>query len=210
MSVELLLNIIRVHVPELYDQLSKSKVIYEEHEGKTYIIFVCSKVVGVKEYKKLEKAIQEYHPSHNNIVFRIAYPDLREAFLEDPEQYRDLMLEYLGWYYSPTFFYGGNSQKQFILERPNLSNGNNVNDGKLEVLIPEHAFYNVDLTVLKGRLTDFIYYAFIVKVQVEFGVLVDERMVMPEPMYEEGQFNPYGTIDAGDGYVDDDGIFYEY
>ncbi len=32
----------------------------------------------------------------------------------------------------------------------------------------------------------------------------------PEEWRDEGHFNPPGTIDCGDGYVDDDGVFYEY
>lgn len=32
----------------------------------------------------------------------------------------------------------------------------------------------------------------------------------PEEWRDSGHFNPPGTIDCGDGYVDDDGVFYEY
>ncbi len=38
----------------------------------------------------------------------------------------------------------------------------------------------------------------------------DNGMLYDEESWYESHLNPYGTIDCGDGYVDDDGVFTEY
>ena len=195
-------------IPKLNGKIYNSDVIYEESSGKTYITLYSTVIVEEKEYWELQKLISLFYKY--NIVLRITYPRLKESFLKDPNQYSAYIIKYLNGKFD-TSLYGDYFQKQFIIDRSDPSKLEDGVDGKLEFLIPEYNYMRIDKKELKSVLADFVYNVFDAKVQIEIDKLEeDESRWAPEPEYEDGQLNPYGTIDAGDGYVDDDGVFYEY
>ncbi len=213
MNLEDYMMKIKKLIPELYDKLSAPKIIYEKSTEKTYILFTCTKLVEEKEYQKLNRILPDKLFGHE-VEVRVTSPDLKESFLEDPNKYSKLMLTFMERRFYLGYFHGRTPQKQFQIERSNSSNANDDSDGRLLFLIPDRVSDDgIDKTKIKTKLKNFIYGVFNAKVQVDLETIYDdyyESLGIPEPMDGEGQFNPYDTFDAGDGYVDYDGIFYEY
>ena len=94
MSYEDLMARVAREIPELAGKLSAPRVTYVKSLKKTYITFESSVLAGEKQFLQLEKILKEVIPGRAMAV-RIISPSLREAFLEDPSAYRQVLDDFL-------------------------------------------------------------------------------------------------------------------
>ena len=94
MSYEDLMARIARDIPELAGKLSAPRVIYVKSSRKTYISFNSAVLAGEKQFLKLEAILREMFPGRP-LALRIASPDLKAGFLEDPSSYREVLDDFL-------------------------------------------------------------------------------------------------------------------
>ena len=94
MSYEDLMARIAREIPELAGKLSAPRVTYVKSSRKTYISFNSSVLAGEKQFLKLEAILREMFPGRP-LAVRIASPDLKADFLEDPAPYRGVLDDFL-------------------------------------------------------------------------------------------------------------------
>ncbi len=94
MSYDDLMARVAREIPELAGALSAPRVTYVKSIQKTYITFESSVLAGEEQFLKLEKILRELFPGRP-LAVRVVSPALREAFLEDPAPYRQVLVDFL-------------------------------------------------------------------------------------------------------------------
>ena len=94
MSYEDLMSRIAREIPVLAGALSAPRVTYIRSLKKTYITFESSVLAGEKEFLRLERILREVFPGHA-LAVRVISPALRESFLENVSEYRQVLLDFL-------------------------------------------------------------------------------------------------------------------
>jgi len=94
MSYEDLMARIAREVPELAGHLSAPRVTYVKSTQKTYITFQSDVLCGESAFLGLEKTLRSVFAGHE-IAVRVVSPALKEDFLRDPGQYRQVLTDFL-------------------------------------------------------------------------------------------------------------------
>ncbi len=94
MSYEDLMARIAREIPELAGALTAPRVTYVKSLQKTYITFESTVLAGEKQFLRLEKILRETFPGRP-LALRVTSPSLRDSFLSDPTQYREVLTDFL-------------------------------------------------------------------------------------------------------------------
>ena len=94
MSYEDLLRAIWRETPELEGKLTAPRVIFVRSQQKTYITFESSTLVGQQQFLKIERVLKGIFPQ-KGLSLRVTCPALRDAFLSDITDYREVLVDFL-------------------------------------------------------------------------------------------------------------------
>ena len=94
MSYEDLLSAIWRETPELEGKLKDPRVIYVISQQKTYITFESTTLVGQQQFLKIERVLKGIFPQRG-LSLRVTCPSLRDAFLTDITEYRQVLDDFL-------------------------------------------------------------------------------------------------------------------
>ena len=173
MSYEDLMARIAREIPELAGKLSAPRVTYVKSSRKTYISFNSSVLAGEKQFLKLEAILREMFPGRP-LALRIASPDLKAGFLEDPSSYREVLDDFLRRNYPMARGWigriGWQMERNQLTDTPGLA-GEENGDGLLTLVFPDE----ISLQVMRQsdvgiRLATAVYDIFTAKIRVEMTV----------------------------------------
>ena len=173
MSYEDLMAQIAREIPELAGKLSAPRVTYVKSSRKTYISFNSTVLAGEKQFLKLEAILREMFPGRP-LALRIASPDLKAGFLEDPSSYREVLDDFLRRNYPMARGWigriGWQMERNQLTDTPGLA-GEENGDGLLTLVFPDE----ISLQVMRQsdvgiRLATAVYDIFTAKIRVEMTV----------------------------------------
>ena len=81
-------------MPELSGQLDPPQVVYHQAEGKLYITFTSRVLVSEKNFLQMESILRKNLTSHP-LSLRVRSPSLANAFLEDIDSYKQVLVDFL-------------------------------------------------------------------------------------------------------------------
>ena len=135
-------------IPELAGKLSAPRVTYVRSLRKTYITFESTVLAGEKQFLQMEKLLKELFPGRP-LAVRIISPGLRNSFLEDPMEYRQVLDDFLRRNYPAARGWVG--QIGWQIEKNQLS-GNNLPAGEEEALLRGESVLHAEGILLHGVL----------------------------------------------------------
>ena len=94
MNKETLLRTLDAAVPHLAGKLHVERVLYKKSLNKAYLSFLCDELVAEKDFLTLERKLASMLPGVG-IALRIASPGLAEDFLQNIDQYKPLLTDFL-------------------------------------------------------------------------------------------------------------------
>ena len=94
MSYEDLISRIAAEIPSLAGKLSAPRATYVKSAKKTYITFESTVLVGEKDFLRLERILREVFPGRQ-LALRVVSPCLRDSFLENIQDYRSVLTDFL-------------------------------------------------------------------------------------------------------------------
>ncbi len=162
-------------VPELAGKLSAPRVTYVRSLKKTYITFESTVLAGEKQFLAVERILREQFPGRE-LAVRIISPGLRNAFLENPSEYRQVLDDFLRRNYPSS--QGWIGQIGWQIERNQLREA--VPDGAEEAILTLVFPDDYSLRVMKeknvgARLARAISDIFSARVRVEMTVAGDRE-----------------------------------
>ncbi len=173
-------------IPELAGKLTAPRVTYVKSLKKTYITFESSVLAGEKQFLQLERILKEVIPGRA-LAVRIISPGLREAFLEDPMPYRQVLDDFLRRNYPSAKGWIG--QIGWQIERNQLRGGTAMTaDGEeaiLTLVFPdEFSLHLMNGKNAGARLAVAIREIFDARVRVEMTVAGDREETLRRIMEE--------------------------
>ena len=206
MSYEDLMARIAREIPELAGKLSAPRATYVKSIRKTYITFECTVLAEEKQFLKLEGILRETFPGRP-LAVRVISPGLKDAFLEDPAPYRQVLDDFLRRNYPMARGWIGKIGWQ--IEKNQLTNtaaipGDDGTDGVLTLVFPdEFSLHAMAQRNAGARLAVAIREIFSARLRVEMTVegtreerlrrIMEERKDAALVVTQEEMAKRYGT-----------------